>query len=59
MGQQHAQEAARLESSKSFTKEICAACGAPTAAWAAFDDASQAVAHIRAEGAPIVVKEDG
>ena len=28
------QAAARLEASKSFTKEICDACGAPTAAWA-------------------------
>ena len=28
------QAAARLEASKAFTKEICDACGAPTAAWA-------------------------
>ena len=28
-------EAARLEASKAFTKEVCDACGAPTAAWAA------------------------
>ncbi|MEM6421096.1 MAG: phosphoribosylamine--glycine ligase, partial [Pseudomonadota bacterium] len=31
--------AARLEASKSFTKEICDACNAPTAAWARFSDA--------------------
>ncbi len=51
--------AARLEASKSFTKEICDAAGAPTAAWARFDDAEAARAHIRAHGAPIVVKADG
>jgi len=51
--------AARLESSKSFTKEICDACGAPTAAWARFDTADAAKDYIRAQGAPIVVKADG
>ncbi len=51
--------AARLEASKSFTKEICDAAGAPTAAWARFDDADAARAYIRAQGAPIVVKADG
>jgi len=53
------QAAARLESSKSFTKDICDAAGAPTAAWARFDNARAARAHIRAHGAPIVVKADG
>lgn len=52
-------EAARLESSKAFTKEICDAVGAPTAAWARFDDPASARAHVRATGAPIVVKADG
>ena len=51
--------AARLESSKAFTKEICDACGAPTAPWARFDDARAARAHVAAQGAPIVVKADG
>ncbi|MFN4203503.1 MAG: phosphoribosylamine--glycine ligase [Tabrizicola sp.] len=51
--------AARLEASKAFTKEICDACGAPTAAYACFTDAASARAHIRAQGAPIVVKADG
>ena len=51
--------AARLEASKAFTKEICDACGAPTARWARFSEAEAAKAHIRAEGAPIVVKADG
>jgi phosphoribosylamine--glycine ligase len=52
-------EAARLEASKAFTKEICDACGAPTAAYARFTDVEAARAHVRAEGAPIVIKADG
>ena len=51
--------AARLEASKSFTKEICDACGAPTAGYARFTDRAAAEAHVRAQGAPIVVKADG
>ena len=51
--------AARLEASKTFTKEVCDACGAPTAAWARFTEAAAAKAHVRAQGAPIVVKADG
>jgi len=51
--------AARLESSKAFTKEICAACAAPTAAWARFGNPEPAKAYVRAQGAPIVVKADG
>ncbi|MCU0907551.1 MAG: phosphoribosylamine--glycine ligase, partial [Rhodobacteraceae bacterium] len=51
--------AARLEASKAFTKEICDAVGAPTAAWARFDTEAPALAYLRARGAPIVVKADG
>jgi len=51
--------AARLEASKSFTKEICDAAHAPTAGYGHFTDAEAAKAHIRANGAPIVVKADG
>jgi phosphoribosylamine--glycine ligase len=51
--------AARLEASKSFTKEICDACAAPTAGWARFADAAAARDHVSAQGAPIVVKADG
>jgi phosphoribosylamine---glycine ligase len=51
--------AAQLEASKAFTKEVCDACGAPTAAWARFSDAAAARDYIRAQGAPIVVKADG
>lgn len=51
--------AARLEASKSFTKEICDAAGAPTARYGHFTDANAARAYIRDQGAPIVVKADG
>ncbi len=52
-------EAARLEASKAFTKEICDAAKAPTAAYARFTDAEAAKAYIREQGAPIVIKADG
>ncbi|WP_197922153.1 phosphoribosylamine--glycine ligase [Thiosulfatihalobacter marinus] len=51
--------AARLEASKSFTKEICDAANAPTAAYGHFTDAQAARDYIRQQGAPIVVKADG
>ncbi|MEL6522731.1 MAG: phosphoribosylamine--glycine ligase [Pseudomonadota bacterium] len=51
--------AAQLETSKSFTKEICDACGAPTARWAQFEDPDAARAYVQAEGCPIVIKADG
>ncbi len=53
------QQAAQLEASKAFTKEICDACNAPTASWARFTDAARARAHVTQQGAPIVVKADG
>ena len=43
-------EAARLEASKAFTKAICAACGAPTAASATFTDPQAAHAYVEAAG---------
>jgi len=51
--------AARLESSKAFTKQLCAEAGVPTAAWARFDDMPDALAHVRAGPLPVVVKADG
>jgi phosphoribosylamine--glycine ligase len=51
--------AARLEASKSFTKTICDAAQAPTAAYARFTQAEAAKSYVRAQGAPIVVKADG
>jgi phosphoribosylamine---glycine ligase len=51
--------AAQLEGSKTFTKEVADAAGAPTAAWQRFTDPAAARAYVRAQGAPIVVKADG
>lgn len=51
--------AARLEGSKGFMKELCARHGIPTARFARFSDLDAALAYVRAEGAPIVVKADG
>jgi phosphoribosylamine--glycine ligase len=51
--------AARLEGSKAFMKEVAEAAGVPTARWARFDNPAAARAHLRATGAPIVVKADG
>jgi phosphoribosylamine--glycine ligase len=51
--------AARLESSKAFAKEVCAAAGVPQAAWARFTDTAAAKAHVTAMGAPVVIKADG
>ncbi len=51
--------AARLEASKSFTKEICDASNAPTAGYGHFTDPEAAKAYICEQGAPIVVKADG
>ncbi|MFV0294196.1 MAG: phosphoribosylamine--glycine ligase [Paracoccus sp. (in: a-proteobacteria)] len=53
------QAAAQLEASKAFTKEVCNACGAPTAAWARFSDAASARDYVIGKGAPIVIKADG
>jgi phosphoribosylamine--glycine ligase len=51
--------AARLEGSKSFTKDLCRSAGIPTAAYERFRAADHAKAYARACGAPIVVKADG
>jgi phosphoribosylamine---glycine ligase len=52
-------EAARLEGSKTFTKELCDAAGIPTAQWERFDDPEAAREFVHRRGAPIVVKADG
>jgi phosphoribosylamine---glycine ligase len=51
--------AGRLESSKSFTKQLCRDNNIPTAAYGHFKDAASAKAYIAKQGAPIVVKADG
>lgn len=53
------QTAARLESSKSFAKEIMAAAGVPTAGSATFTDREAAVFALEESEGPYVVKADG
>ncbi|RLQ89374.1 phosphoribosylamine--glycine ligase [Notoacmeibacter ruber] len=52
-------DAAQLEGSKAFTKEICDLKNIPTAGWARFNNAPKAKAYLRSKGAPIVIKADG
>ena len=51
--------AARLEGSKSFTKDFLVRHNIPTAAYQSFDDITAAERYIKEVGAPIVVKADG
>ena len=51
--------AARLETSKSFMKDICRKYGIPTAAGARFDDFASAKKYIERQNRPLVVKADG
>jgi len=51
--------AAQIEGSKGFSKDLMARYNIPTAAYQKFTDHAQAVAYIRQQGAPIVVKADG
>ena len=51
--------AARLETSKSFMKDVCAAAGAPTAAYGNFTNAREAKTFLREQTAPYVIKADG
>ena len=51
--------AAQLEGSKAFAKDFLARHGIPTAHYGVFTDVEPALAHLRAKGAPIVVKADG
>ncbi|WP_438466327.1 phosphoribosylamine--glycine ligase [Marinomonas sp. PE14-40] len=51
--------AAQLEGSKAFTKDFLARHNIPTAAYGNFTQIDEAVAYIKQQGAPIVVKADG
>ncbi|MDH3984647.1 MAG: phosphoribosylamine--glycine ligase, partial [Gammaproteobacteria bacterium] len=51
--------AAQLEGSKAFTKDFLARHNIPTAAYQNFTDLEPALAYIREQGAPIVIKADG
>ncbi|CAM2879004.1 phosphoribosylamine--glycine ligase [Vibrio ordalii] len=53
------QAAAQLEGSKAFTKDFLARHHIPTAAYANFTEIEPALAYVRQQGAPIVVKADG
>lgn len=52
-------DAAQVESSKDFAKNIMMKYNIPTAAYQTFDNEADAVAYVKAKGAPIVIKEDG
>jgi phosphoribosylamine---glycine ligase len=52
-------KAAQLEGSKAFAKEFLARHAIPTAQYAVFAELAPALAHVRAHGAPIVIKADG
>lgn len=52
-------DAARLEGSKGFTKDLCARFDIPTAAYERFNNAPKAKTYVRTRGAPIVIKADG
>lgn len=51
--------AAIIEASKAFSKELMAKYHIPTAKYKTFTDEAEALAYIDQEGAPIVVKADG
>jgi phosphoribosylamine--glycine ligase len=51
--------AAQLEGSKGFTKDFCREFNIPTGAYRRVGNAADAVAYVRAQGLPIVVKADG
>ena len=52
-------EGAQLEGSKLFSKQLMARAGIPTAAYGSFSDEESALAYVREQGAPVVVKADG
>jgi phosphoribosylamine--glycine ligase len=53
------QGAAQLEGSKAFTKDFLARHAIPTAGYGVFTAVADAVAFVRKQGAPLVVKADG
>jgi phosphoribosylamine--glycine ligase len=52
-------KAAQLEGSKSFTKDFLARNNIPTGAYQNFTEIEPALAYVRQQGAPIVIKADG
>ncbi|GGE35623.1 phosphoribosylamine--glycine ligase [Pullulanibacillus camelliae] len=53
------QEAAMLEGSKAFAKDLMGKYAIPTAAYDVFTDYDRAVAYVQQMGTPIVIKADG
>jgi len=51
--------ASQLEGSKAFTKDFLARHNIPSGAYQTFTDIEPAVAYIKEQGAPIVIKADG
>src|SRR5690606_22608011 len=51
--------AAQLEGSKAFSKDFLHRHGIPTAAYQNFTEPAAAIAYIREQGTPIVIKADG
>ena len=51
--------AAQLEGSKAYFKDLCRRANITTAKSETFTDAAKALAYVRAQGAPIVIKADG
>ncbi len=51
--------AARIESSKVFSKDLMAKYAIPTAAYGVFSDVASATAYLQTQSFPIVIKADG
>jgi phosphoribosylamine---glycine ligase len=51
--------AAQLEGSKGFTKRLCREAGIPTADFGHFHDRAAALAYLKGQPCPLVVKADG
>jgi phosphoribosylamine---glycine ligase len=51
--------AAQLEGSKAFTKDFLQRHNIPTAAYGNFTNEEEAIAYVKQQGAPIVIKADG
>ncbi|MDA3926636.1 MAG: phosphoribosylamine--glycine ligase [Kiritimatiellae bacterium] len=52
-------EAAKIEGSKRFSKEVMAAAGVPTARSLSFDNPDKAIDALESFGLPVVIKADG
>lgn len=52
-------DAAQVESSKDFSKQIMNKYGIPTAGYQTFDNKEDAIHYVEKQGVPIVIKEDG